>query len=189
MRPLTPRVWERHFTVLRPYVLEEFPEVERQELEVIGDDFSGLVDVVQTATGLSAQLIRQRLQKLDVDELGLGTGTSETDEEGTGNGASLAQLRLGDGFSDAERDRIVDRLDKLNRRLRKFPADGSELLLTIKDRGSTSQKLTLECGLPHFSKFVATSDEPDLRAALMEVREELWRQIDDAVNRRKEGVS
>lgn len=187
MRPLTPRVWERHFTVLRPYVLQEFPDVDRQKLETIGDDFSGLVDVVQDATGLSAELVRQRLRKLDVDELGLGTG--EAEEEAEEDRASLDQLRLGDGFSDAERDRIVNRLEKLNRRLRKFPADGTHLLLSVKDRDTTAQKLTLECGLPHFATLVATSDEPDLKAALMEVREDLWRQIDDAVNKRKQGVS
>lgn len=187
MRPLTPRVWERHFTALRPYVLQEFPEVDRQTLETVDDDFSGLVEVVQHATGLSADLIRQRLKKLDVDELGLGTG--ERDEEQDTSRASLDQLRLGDGFSDADRPRVEDRLEKLNRRLRKFPADGTHLHLTVKERDTTSQKLTLECGLPHFPVIVATSDEGDLNAALMEVREELWRQIDDAVNKRKQGVS
>lgn len=190
MRPLTPRVWERHFTVLRPYVLQEFPQVDRQRLETVGDDFSGLVEVVQDATGLSAQLVRQRMRKLDVDELGLGTGEPDADAEETGEGsASLDQLRLGDGFSAGERDRIVGRLEKLNRRLRKFPADGTDLLLTVKDRDTTSQKVTLECGLPHFPPLVATSTEPDLQAALLEVREDLWRQIDDAVNKRKQGVS
>ncbi|MEX0657595.1 MAG: hypothetical protein WD080_00525 [Egibacteraceae bacterium] len=187
MRPLTPRVWERHFTALRPFVLQEFPEVDRQKLEVIGDDFSGLVDVVQEATGLSGELIRQRLRKLDVEELGLGTGAGKEDED-TGR-ASLAQLRLGDGFTAAERDRVVQRLEKLDRRLQRFPADGTDLLLTVKERDTTSQKVTLECGLPHFAPLVATSKEPDMRAALMEVREQLWRLIDDAVNKRKQGVS
>lgn len=187
MRPLTPRVWERHFTALRPYVLREFPEVDRQKLEVIGDDFSGLVGVVQHATGLSGELIRQRLRKLDVDELGLGTGAREEEEDASR--ASLDQLRLGDGFSDAERDRVVARLEKLNRRLQSFPADGTDLLLTVKERDTTSQKLTLECGLPHFAPLVATSKEPEVQAALMDVREQLWRLIDDAVNKRKQGVS
>lgn len=188
MRPLTPGVWERHFTALRPYVLQEFPQVDRQKLETIGDDYSGLVDVIQDATGLSSSLIHQRLKKLDVDELGLGTG-EQGPEEGDEGSASLAQLRLGDGFTDGERDRIVERLEKLNRRLRKFPADGTDLLLTVKERDTTSQKVTLECGLPHFPPLVATSTEPDVQAALMEVREHLWRLIDDAVNKRKEGVS
>lgn len=187
MRPLTPRVWQRHFTALRPYVLQEFPDLDRQKLETVDDDFSGLVEVVQHATGLSSELVHQRLKKLDVDELGLGTGEHD-EEEDTGN-ASLDQLRLGDGFAEAERERIVDRLEKLNRRLRKFPADGTDLLLTVKDRERTSQQVTLECSVPHFRQIVATSAESDLNAALMEVREELWRQIDDEVNKRKGGVS
>lgn len=187
MRPLTPRVWERHFTTLRPYIRQEFPEVDRQRLEMIGDDWSGLVDLVQEATGLSAELIHSRLRKLDVEELGLGTGEGE--DEGDAGKASLDQLRLGGGFRDGEREGIVNRLEKLNRRLRTFPADGTDLLLSVKDRETTSQKVTLECGLPHFPRVVATSHESDLKAALMEVREEVWRQIDDVVGKRKQGVS
>ncbi|HVL98566.1 MAG TPA: hypothetical protein VM324_04660 [Egibacteraceae bacterium] len=188
MRSLTPRVWERHFTALRPYVLEEFPQVDPESVEMVGDDFSDLVEAIQAATGLSAPLVRQRLEKLDVDEIDLGSDGSDADEADAGS-ASIDQLRLGDGFSAAERDRIVSRLEKLNRRLRKFPADGTDLLLTVKERETNSQKVTLECGLPHFPPFVATSHESDLQAALLEVREDLWRQIDDAVNKRKEGVS
>jgi ribosome-associated translation inhibitor RaiA len=88
-------------------------------------------------------------------------------------------------FNEAERPRILERLDKLNRRLKKFPADGTDLHLTVKDRDSTGQKITLEAWLPNFGHIAATSTESDLRAALMDVREDLWRQIDDAVNRRK----
>ncbi|HWB70865.1 MAG TPA: hypothetical protein VG452_01505 [Egibacteraceae bacterium] len=184
MQPLTHQVWAKHFVALRPYVLEEWPEVDQAELEAVRDDWDGLLALIQDATGLSADLIRQRLRKLDVEELGLGTGQrAQEPDEGR---ASLAQLRLGDGFADSERDRIVARLQKLNRRLRRFPADGTELLLTVKDRETPAQKLTLECGVPKFARFVATSNEADLKAALMEVREELWRQIDEAVAKRKE---
>jgi ribosome-associated translation inhibitor RaiA len=184
MRPLTHRVWEQHFTQLRPHILEEWPDVDRMELEAIGDDWDGLIDLIQHATGMSADLVQAQLRKLDVDELGLGTGTR--DEGADETRASLRQLRIGEGFSESERDRVLARLQKLDRRLRKFPADGTELVISVKDRDSTSQKVTLECDLPHFRRIVATSTEPDLRAALMEVREDLWRQIDDAVNKRKE---
>lgn len=185
MRPLTHREWEQHYVELRPYVLEEWPDVDRQRLESVDDDFEALVEVIHKSTGQSADLVRQQLRKLDVEELGIGTGEREREGDNT---ASLDQLALGAGFSDNERDRIVDRLQKLNRRLRKFPADGTYLELSVKDRGTTSQKMTLECELPKFARLVATSDEPDFKAALMEVRDDMWRQIDDAVNRRKEGV-
>ncbi|MBA2730477.1 MAG: hypothetical protein H0U48_06965 [Euzebyaceae bacterium] len=184
MQPLTHQVWARHFTELRPHVFEEFPKLDRSQLEAAGDDWDRVVELVQQSTGMSADLVNARLGKLDVDELGLGTGQPDGDaDEGR---ASLDQLRLGPGFTDAERDRVVDRLSKLNRRLRRFPADGTELLLTVKQRDTNAQHMTLECRVPKFAPFVATSGESDLRAALMEVREDLWRQIDDAVNKRKE---
>jgi ribosome-associated translation inhibitor RaiA len=184
MRPLTHRVWEQHFTQLRPYILEEWPDVDRQELEAVGDDWDGLVSLIQDATGMSADLVGMQLKKLDVDELGLGTGEREPEEDS--NRATVRNLRFEEGFTEAERERVIARLQKLDRRLRKFPADGTDLVISVKDRDSNSQKVTLECSLPHFARIIATSAEPDLRAAIMEVREDLWRQIDDAVNKRKE---
>jgi len=187
MRPLTHREWEQHYVALRPHILAEWPEVDQQALQHVGDDFDGLVELLQRTTGESADLIRQRLKKLDIDELGIGSGEERAAESDEG-WASLAQLRLGSGFSEDERDRIVARLEKLNRRLKKFRAEGTQLELTVKDRDTPSQKVTLEAWLPKFPHMVATSTEPDLMAALADVREDLWRQIDDAVRRRKEAT-
>jgi hypothetical protein len=159
--------------------------VDRLELEAIADDYDGLVQLVQRATGMTANDVYRELRTLDVDELGLGTG-EEREQDGDGR-ASLAQLRLGAGFTEDDREEAEKRLEKLNRRLRHFPADGTELLLTVNDRDSTAQRVTLQCLAPRYAPFVATSSEPDLRAALSEVRQELWRQIDDAVSKRREG--
>jgi hypothetical protein len=74
MRPLTHRVWSDHFTQLRPYVLEEFPDTDREKLERCRDDFSAVIAVVHKDTGIDADEVEQRLKTLDVDELGLGTG-------------------------------------------------------------------------------------------------------------------
>ena len=82
----------------------------------------------------------------------------------------------------------MERLSKLNRRLKRFPADGTRLQLSVKERDSSGQSVTLECEVPGFAKFVATSQEADLRDALMDVREDLGRQINDAVERRNEGA-
>lgn len=182
MRPLTHQVWEAHYVTIRSYVLERWPRVERLELEGIADDYDGLVALVQRATGMTAQDVHAQIRTLDVPELGVGGGkeTPAADQR-----ASIAQLRLGHGFSARERDRVVRRLEKLNRRLERFPADGTDILLTVKDREDSSQKVTLELRAPHYAPFVATSANPDLRAALTEVREELWRQIDDAVTQRR----
>jgi ribosome-associated translation inhibitor RaiA len=187
MRPLTHRVWEEHYTTLRPYILEEWPEVDRQKLETVRGDYDALVALIQSEAGLSSELVQQRLRKLDVDEIGVGTGAREEEKET--RGASLAQLRLGAGFTPADRDRIVSRLDKLNRRLKTFAADATDMEISVKDRDTNSQKVTLEAWLPKFPRIVATSAEADLQDALADVREDLWRQIDDAVNKRKEGIS
>lgn len=204
MRPLTPREWQEHYVELRPFVLEEWPALPQGELEAIADDWDGLVALIQDRTGLSSDVIGQRLHKLDVAELGIGTGgtgrqpgaqpgaQAGTEAEAQGGTedqhASLAQLRLGAGFAERDRAMVEQRLSKLNRRLRAFPADATDIELSVKDREATSQKVTLECRLPHYGRIVATSHEADLRDALMDVREDLWRQIDDAVSRRKEGV-
>ena len=186
MQPLTHQLWAKHFVVIRPRVLEEWPEVDERELDSVGDDWDGLVEVVHKTTGLSADLVQQRLRTLDIEELHIGSGASDGGTDGSS--ASLAQLALGHGFEAAERDRIVERLDKLNRRLKRFPADGTWLEISVKERDSSGQSVTLLCELPGFAKLVATSSEPDLRDALMDVREDMWRQIDDAVTRRTEGA-
>ena len=187
MQPLTHQLWAKHFTDIRPRVLEEWPDIDPIELEEVRDDWDHLVQLVQRSTGMSADLVGQRLRTLDIEELNIGTGESReaSDDEGT---ASLEQLALGNGFEESERGRIVERLSKLNRRLKRFPADATHLELQVKERNNSGQTLTFIAQLPGYSQFVATSTEADLRDALMDVREDMWRQIDDAVTRRTEGA-
>ena len=186
MQPLTHQLWAKHFVEIRPRVLEEWPQIDKGALDHVGDDWDGLVELVHKTTGMSADLTVQSLRTLDVEELNIGAG-GEDDSADEGR-ASLDQLSLGTGFAESERDRVVERLSKLNRRLKRFPADGTWLELSVKERDNASQSLTLECEVPGFAKFVATSTESDLRDALMDVREDLWRQIDDAVTKRTEGA-
>ena len=108
--------------------------------------------------------------------------------DGADSPASLDQLALGHGFEASERERVVARLEKLNRRLKRFPADSTWLEISVKERNNTGQSVTLRCELPGVANLVATSTEQDLRDALMDVREDMWRQIDDAVTRRTEGA-
>lgn len=185
MRPLTHQVFQRHYVTLRPHILERWPQVDRLDLEAITDDYDGLVQLVQRTTGMTADDVHRELRTLDVEELGLGSG-EEHKPEGDAR-ASLAQLRLGAGFTEDDRQLVEERLGQLNRRLRRFPAEGTELLLTVNDRDSTAQRVSLQCLAPRYAPFVATSNEPDLRAALREVREDLSRQITDAVSKRRGG--
>lgn len=180
MPPLTQQVWERRHADLRPRITERWPAVDGPSVEAVGDDFDGLVALVRQVTGLSADRARAEIGKLDVDEPGSGA------DPGDGR-ASLAQLRLGRGFTDAERDRVVDRLSQLDRHLRRFPADGTSLELVVKDRDTPSQVVTLELWVPNYPRFVASSKEHDLRDALADIRHDLIRQIDDAVGKRTGG--
>jgi hypothetical protein len=98
--------------------------------------------------------------------------------------ASTEQLRLGVGFSESERDEIVARLRKLDRRLKRFDADATALEVSVKGRDTAEQQVRLEARLPGIERIVAVSKEPVLKRALTDVRDEVWRQIDDTVNKR-----
>src|SRR5688572_32565943 len=102
MQPLTHELWAKHFVELRPRVREEWPDVDPIELELVRDDWNHLVQLVQRTTGMSADLVAQRLRTLDVEDLGIGTGEQSEDKES--NQASLDQLILGNGFEESERE-------------------------------------------------------------------------------------
>ena len=55
-----------------------------------------------------------------------------------------ASLRLVGGLESSERDNIVTQFASLDARLRSFRADTVELLLTVKERDTPSQRTTLE---------------------------------------------
>lgn len=186
MQPLTHQVWEQHYVELRQPVLAHFPQLDRSELDGVTDDYDALVALLQRSTGLDADRVLDRLRSLDVEELGLGTGGSGQDD-GEGRG-SLQQLNLGKGFTDAERGRIVDRLSQLNRHLKRFPADDTWLELTVKDRETTSQVVTLSAELPRLGRLQASSKEDDLAAALADVRQDLIRQIERELDKRSRGA-
>jgi hypothetical protein len=100
-------------------------------------------------------------------------------------GASVDQLRIEFGFEESERPRIVGIMRKLDRQLKRFPADAVDMELNVKDRETTTQKVTMGVWLPNFPRVVATSKEPVLRDALMNVREEVLRQIKEQHARRR----
>ncbi len=98
--------------------------------------------------------------------------------------ASVATaLQLGHGVHPTEFDRVVGLLGRLDERLRSFEADQVELHLAIKERDAVSQRVVLEARIGGWPTMVATSELPDVDAAIMESREELVRQITDAKNR------
>ncbi len=95
------------------------------------------------------------------------------------------RLHLATGFLSNERDWVVERLAALGSRLRSFHDDQVDLEISVKDRRGVEQRVTLECWINRTPRLhlVATSTEPDLPAALNEVRNELIRQVDEAKTR------
>lgn len=115
---------------------------------------------------------------------------SEIDTAAASQPATVeGQLRLGTGFSEDERDRIVDTFRRLDKRLKRWTASEVDMELSVKERESSSQQVTLECWIhaDGDTHFVARSKEGLLQDALMDCREDMWRQIDEYVTRRTEG--
>lgn len=102
------------------------------------------------------------------------------------NPATVAEcLRFGAGFSQGDRNWIVEQFAPLDARLATFHADATELELSVKNREAKGQKVTLECWVAGRQKIVATSTEEDLNAALHDARDDLRRQLNDAKTRQE----
>ncbi|MGN6333998.1 MAG: HPF/RaiA family ribosome-associated protein [Motilibacteraceae bacterium] len=96
------------------------------------------------------------------------------------------RLRLGSGFGPIDRRALQDLLGGLEARLRGIEPDQIDLVVAVKGRHTREQRVTLECRTPRWGRLVATSDDPDLRAALSEVRDGMARQLEQARSRQLE---
>jgi ribosome-associated translation inhibitor RaiA len=94
-------------------------------------------------------------------------------------------LRVGGGFSQGDRNWIVEQFATLDARLAAFTADTTELEVSVKDRAARGQKVTLECWIAGRQKIVTTSSEEDLHAALNDARDDLRRRLNDAKTRQE----
>jgi ribosome-associated translation inhibitor RaiA len=186
MQPLTHQVWRQHYTELRQHVLERFPQVDPEELEGVTDDYDRLIELIQRSTGMDADRVIDQVRGLDVHELGIGYGEGG-DEEASQQG-SVNKLALGQGFSQAERPRILARMEKLNRHLKRFHADNVWLELSVKDRDTPAQVVTLSAELPALGRLVTTSKENDIPAALADVRDDMVDQIREGMEKRSRGA-
>jgi len=97
------------------------------------------------------------------------------------------RLRIAPEFRSDERDGILETLfGRLERRLEHWRPEQVELELSVKERGTPSQRTVLECwiaGVPHM---VASSTASDLDHAVVEVRDDLFRQLNRHVTRRED---
>lgn len=94
-------------------------------------------------------------------------------------------LRVVTEFREDERPWLVETLQaKLDRRLSRWEPEQVELELSVKERDTSSQKTVLECWIAGESKrFVGTSGRTELAAAVMEVRDDVHRQVNDHVEK------
>lgn len=100
-----------------------------------------------------------------------------------------SRLRIVTDFKPGEYEEIRKRLaSKLDRRLSRWNDEQVELELSVKDRDTPQQRVTLECWVAESgrSRFVATSTRSDLMQAVSEVGEDLHRQIDRFVTKRED---
>jgi ribosome-associated translation inhibitor RaiA len=102
-----------------------------------------------------------------------------SDAENGSAGILAERLRLGFGFSAAHRDHVLGLLSSLDRHLARWDPDQVDLEISVKDRHGPEQKITLEAWLPKWPPLVAHSTITDVDQAVVEVRRELIRQIED----------
>ena len=95
------------------------------------------------------------------------------------------RLRLGAGFTAADRLRILGALSALAPHLSGWEHDQVDLEVSLKDTDGPDQKVTLQAWLAGRAHLVATSHKRDLVHALGEVRRDLIRQFEDERSRRE----
>ena len=96
------------------------------------------------------------------------------------------RLRIVPQFRPDEYEKYTDLLfGRLDRRLQRWSPEQVELELSVKDRDTNSQRVTLECWIARVPKIVATSKNADLDKAVVEVRDDVRRQIDRHVTRKE----
>src|ERR687893_2959538 len=105
--------------------------------------------------------------------------------ENSPTGTLEERLRLGAGFTVADRPRILGALSALAPHLSGWQHDQVDLEVSLKDTEGPDQKVTLQVWLAGRAHLVATSHKRARDHALAEVRRDLIRQIDGEKSRRE----
>jgi len=96
------------------------------------------------------------------------------------------RLRIVPEFRADEHDRIQELMfGRLERRLSRWDPEQVELELSVKDRDTPKQRMVLEVWIAGEDRVVGTSREEDLMKGVVEVRDDVWRQIDKMVTKRE----
>jgi ribosome-associated translation inhibitor RaiA len=94
-------------------------------------------------------------------------------------------LHLGRGFSDADRPWVLDALSVLGPHLSRWDPADVTVDVSVKDRDSKEQQITLRADLPGYPELVAKAADSNLESALAEAKRELVRQIEDEKKKRE----
>ncbi|MFO7961276.1 MAG: hypothetical protein R6U94_10050 [Nitriliruptoraceae bacterium] len=96
------------------------------------------------------------------------------------------RLRVGPEFRPEEHDRYRDLVfGNLGRRLKRWEPEQVELELSVNGRDTNSQRTVLACWIAGVPKIVGTSTLPDLEKAVVEVRNDVRRQVNRWVTRKE----
>lgn len=99
------------------------------------------------------------------------------------------RLRVVPEFDASETDRVVEIVSsRLDRRLGRFDDDQVELEISVKDRDTPSQRVVLECWIAASgdTRFVGTSSEASLMAAVRETADDVHTQVNRFLEKRED---
>ena len=96
------------------------------------------------------------------------------------------RLRVVPEFLPEDYEKVKDALfGRLERRLSRWDPSQVELEISMKERDTSAQRVTLECWITGVPKIVGTSRQLDLDQAVIEVRDDVWRQVDKFVTKQE----
>ncbi len=96
------------------------------------------------------------------------------------------RLRIVPEFRPDEYERYTNLLfGRLERRLKRWEPEQVELELSVKERETPAQRTVLECWITGVPRMVGTSNHNDLDKAVVEVRDDIHRQVNRYVTRRE----
>ena len=94
------------------------------------------------------------------------------------NTLSESEVHIGTGFVSKEHPHVLAALSTLGPHLGRWDASDVRVEVSLQDRGSKEQRVTLRTTLPGLNPLVAVADDMDLTRALHDAKRELIRQLE-----------
>jgi ribosome-associated translation inhibitor RaiA len=113
---------------------------------------------------------------------------SESQNPGAGSsrtGILDEVLVLSGGFSEADRPLVREHLSALEKHLSRWDPASVTVEVSVKNRDSREQQVTVRADLPGYPPLVARVVDPNLDSALASAKRELIRQVEDEKAKRE----